>query len=73
MGYNNDAVVSVNITADLDLQHLIEITDVDAATRKLDVPFYYSVKWVSDNTVTVSLCYIMLRLRSNLLLPNPRH
>ncbi|KAF4652997.1 hypothetical protein FOZ61_009271 [Perkinsus olseni] len=53
IGYNDRAVVSVNMTADLDLEHLAEITDVDEATGQLNVPFYYSVKWV-ESPITAS-------------------
>lgn len=47
MGYNDGVVVSVNMTTDMDLEHVFEITEVDAKTGELEVPFYYSVKWVS--------------------------
>ncbi|EER14566.1 conserved hypothetical protein [Perkinsus marinus ATCC 50983] len=53
MGYNDGVVVSVNMTTDMDLEHVFEITEVDAKTGELEVPFYYSVKWV-ESPITAS-------------------
>ncbi|KAF4665793.1 hypothetical protein FOL47_004422 [Perkinsus chesapeaki] len=52
IGYNNADVVSVNVTADLSLDHLIEITG-GSNGKQQDIPFYYSVKWV-ESSITKS-------------------
>merc|ERR1719163_1892049 len=53
VGHNDDEVVSVNVTSDLGLEHLVDITTWEAGKV---IPFSYSVKWVkSDTSPSVAL------------------
>merc|ERR1719163_1818997 len=53
VGHNEDEVVSVNVTSDLGLEHLVDITTWEAGKV---IPFSYSVKWVkSDISPSVAL------------------
>jgi len=62
IGYNQGEVVSANVTRDLNLEHLV---DISTWSKDMEIPFTYSVSWSQRDDILPSQA-LELQLKSTL-------